>query len=254
MLSKKRKTLRLKTTVGNFSFFRCKFNFETGWSQTTVEFFDKWRAILNIVFESAHVFQKWRTFLKVQNSLSEKWNCTVTLTMGHRKPGDLLFEAPWQKDTLPWWEQFGYAHPDEFLASDDGAGAGAKSQKKKRKGEQQPRAKRVKKDYWAGPWLTMLKDPNLQIPGSRSERLFRRRFRVPYPMFNELLLDLRNDPAENWERYDATGRKDALVPLELYLLCALRVLGRGEVFDTIAELSMVGETSIRVFFHKYTSL
>jgi hypothetical protein len=77
-----------------FHFSAANLILKLGWSQTTVEFFDKWRAIPNIVFESAHVFQKWRTFLKVQNPLSEKWNCTVTLTMDHRKPGDLLFEAP----------------------------------------------------------------------------------------------------------------------------------------------------------------
>jgi hypothetical protein len=35
-------------------------------------------------------------------------------------------------------------------------------------------------------------------------------------------------------------------------LAALRALGRGEVFDTLAEITFVSEDTLRLFFHKWT--
>ena len=40
-------------------------------------------------------------------------------------------------------------------------------------------------------------------------------------------------------------------PLFLKILCCLRVLGRGEVFDSCAESTNMGEDTIRLFFHRF---
>ena len=161
-----------------------------------------------------------------------------------------LFESACHRDKQTWWEQCGFLNLDEYLADEED---GAQYRPPKiRKVEDRPRAKRVVVDYWAGPWGKMLKDPNLKLPGTRTERLFRRRFRVPYPVFCTLLAELREDVEGNWGGRDATRLSERVVPLELKLMGALRVLGRGEMFDTISELAGFGETTVRAFFHKFT--
>ena len=42
-------------------------------------------------------------------------------------------------------------------------------------------------DYWGSEWGRMLQNPELQVLGSPLRRVFRRRFRVPYPIFLRLV-------------------------------------------------------------------
>jgi hypothetical protein len=82
------------------------------------------------------------------------------------------------------------------------------------------------------------KDPTLKKGGKR----FRRRFRVPYPCFVKILEISRE---REWfsEAPDCTGRPGA--PLELKILGALQVLGRGYCFDGVEELCYISEETIR---------
>jgi hypothetical protein len=66
-------------------------------------------------------------------------------------------------------------------------------------------------------------------------------------------LRLRSDPDTDWEPSGATKREDKLVPLELKVLGALRVLGRSWVFGDVCEATGMGETTMREFFKKWTS-
>ena len=82
---------------------------------------------------------------------------------------------------------------------------------------------------------------------SKDGRLFRRRFRVPYPIFQQIGSLTRE---KMWyKETDGIGRPSA--PLELKILGVLRVLGRGMCFDGIAELTNIGEEAIHVFFHSF---
>ena len=98
----------------------------------------------------------------------------------------------------------------------------------------------------------MSRDPALKRPGRKLARKFRRRFRVPYPLFLLLLEELQSDTDGGWDNKDSTGLESRKVPLEIKLLAALRALGRGEVFDTLAEITFVSEDTLRLFFHKWT--
>ena len=76
---------------------------------------------------------------------------------------------------------------------------------------------------------------------------FRRRFRMPYINFVNLVKEARDG---NWfpsyEKCNALGQKG--IPLEILILGSLRYLGRGWTFDDISESTGVSEESHRLFF------
>lgn len=79
---------------------------------------------------------------------------------------------------------------------------------------------------------------------------FRRRFRMPYNEFKGLVKLARD---QNWfptyERMNACRQPG--IPLDLFILGALRYLGRGWTFDDIAEATGVSEESHRIFFNLF---
>jgi len=98
--------------------------------------------------------------------------------------------------------------------------------------------------YWHRTYVLSDKCKNRQ---SQAGKLFRRRFRLPWETFRKLVIDIRE---EDWfeGRYEG---KTAIglpgIPIDLYVLGALRYLGRGWTFDDIAESTGVSEESHRVF-------
>merc|ERR1711998_152345 len=97
-------------------------------------------------------------------------------------------------------------------------------------------------------WWRFIQRPRVRDPTTREGRLFRRRFRVPYWYFQRLCSMFRDN---GWGAgdMDVCGRQSQ--PLELKILAALRVLGRGECFDTCSELSNISESTLRRFFHDF---
>ena len=87
---------------------------------------------------------------------------------------------------------------------------------------------------------------------SRRGNKFRRRFRLPYLNFNELMVEIRRD---NWfPKNDVCDCRGVMgVPLELLVLGSLRYLGRGWTFDDLEEATGISEESHRVFFHRFIS-
>lgn len=77
---------------------------------------------------------------------------------------------------------------------------------------------------------------------------FRKRFRVPYELFQEIVTDIRRVNDIKDERHDATGQES--VDLSLMVLGSIRVLASGCTFDAIEELTNVSQETHRVFFHK----
>ena len=109
-------------------------------------------------------------------------------------------------------------------------------------------------DYDQSPWAHMLSGTAQKNPSLREGKLFRRRFRVPYPVFEYIVRVARErkwfvnkngmEPAR-----DAFGRK--AVPLELKVLSVLRILGRGGVFDDAYDGSGMSEETCRRFLHSF---
>lgn len=89
-----------------------------------------------------------------------------------------------------------------------------------------------------------------QVQDVRFQKKFRRRFRMPYDSYLQLVEDAREyDWFPRWTGKDCTGKESS--PLELLILGALRYLGRGFTFDDIEEATAVSEEIHRVFFHKF---
>ena len=91
---------------------------------------------------------------------------------------------------------------------------------------------------------------NPQIGNQWFETRFRRRFRLPYTSFVELVeLVNSSDFFKRWSQtgHDAIGKKP--VPIELLILASLRYLGRGWTFDDLSESTAISEEVIRCFFH-----
>merc|ERR1711998_385318 len=85
---------------------------------------------------------------------------------------------------------------------------------------------------YASTWWSFIHRETVKQPRHRDGKLFRRRFRVPYTMFRRLVSMWRERQGggtdldeDGLRKTDAIGRP--CHPLELKILAALRVLGRG---------------------------
>ena len=97
-------------------------------------------------------------------------------------------------------------------------------------------------------WTLYVSNPALS--NTLFRRKFRRRFRMPYEQYLELLEDVKsNELFRQWLKKDATGKQAS--PLELLLLGTLRYLGRGFTFDDLEENTAISEETHRRFFHVF---
>lgn len=100
--------------------------------------------------------------------------------------------------------------------------------------------------------LRMLRDNinELRIPGSDAANTFRKRFRLPFPVFEALLSWVME-----WLREEGLHDTDAVgnpsIPTSLKVLAALRILGRGTCADGITELSGMSPATTLNFFHRF---
>lgn len=84
----------------------------------------------------------------------------------------------------------------------------------------------------------------------REKVKFRRRFRIPWRNYRELVAEAREKKwFPNCEKPDAVGRYGA--PLDLLILGSLRYLGRGWTFDDLQEATGISAEVHRVFFHDF---
>ena len=113
------------------------------------------------------------------------------------------------------------------------------------KRKRQPRAERLPE---LSTWARFMRRPGISDPTHRNGKLFRQRFRVPYPVYRKLLAALQELP-DFADAPDAIGRPGT--PLYLKVLASLRVLGRGECFDTCDELSDIAAPTLNAFFHRF---
>jgi len=102
--------------------------------------------------------------------------------------------------------------------------------------------KRMK--YWESPWGVMLKDPELNNPWSNKSKKFRLGFRVTFKLFEYIVQIIRDAKLYS-------NLRQGSVPLELKVLIGLRMLGRGNFGDDIAEMSGLPLSSVYHFFHEF---
>ncbi len=101
-----------------------------------------------------------------------------------------------------------------------------------------------RKDYWQSNWGQMLKEPSLSIPTSKAARLFRRRFRVPYLLFKDVLVP-------QCKQAGIGSAKSYAVPIELRILIVLRILGKDGVYDDCSNETFAGESTVASIFKSF---
>jgi hypothetical protein len=95
-------------------------------------------------------------------------------------------------------------------------------------------------------WGQMLKHPDVSNPKKAIGKRFRRRFRLPYPLF-QILVNECNQNNVFEQKYHCR------IPIEAKVLACLRILGRDASADDINELSssIIGESTVNVLFKKF---
>ena len=111
-------------------------------------------------------------------------------------------------------------------------------------------------DYWQTKWGKLLQKLTAIENGpsidSRDGKLFRRRFRVPWQVYCDLVLKCRNERVFNLNSlrdYDVCGT--AMCAIEIKLLGVLRMLGWNWISDDVAEATGMGESTVRSCFHLF---
>ena len=102
-------------------------------------------------------------------------------------------------------------------------------------------------NYSGSEWGQMLRNPELQVVGSSLRKVFRRRFRVPYPIFVRLVQWAKGWHVQN--DFDCSGRER--IPTELKVLGYLRMVGQSAYFDDVEELSYINASTIHAFFWSF---
>jgi hypothetical protein len=91
---------------------------------------------------------------------------------------------------------------------------------------------------WDSIWGTMLRDESVNDPSSFAGKKFRLRFRVPFPVFKNVLVP-------ECKRVNIFEEKGASkIPIEFKILLILRFLGRSHDTDTLSEISLIGQATI----------
>ena len=101
----------------------------------------------------------------------------------------------------------------------------------------------VVSNLWKSGWGLMLRHPNIQNPNSREAKIFRRRFRVPYILFRDILVPL----CKNKQIFGVESYRNK-IPVEFKILSSLRILARGVSVDDITESTNISESWLNKCF------
>ncbi len=97
-------------------------------------------------------------------------------------------------------------------------------------------------DYNSTPWGQLLRHPLLLKPESPQYKIFRRRFRLPPPLFFQLV-----DKCKAVNIFQ-TVYECIKIPFEIKILICLRILARDHCLDDLEELSCVPKSSVHRIF------
>jgi hypothetical protein len=131
------------------------------------------------------------------------------------------------------------------ISSADKASLKADGSERKRNRENYERSAKYTKidDPWKTKWLLSIKDPTVGNINSRAAKEFRRSFRVPFIIFEEIITmlklvkDVDGNPEPIFVYSDTLVGGKKSIPLELKVLCALRIMASGLKFRDAAEMS-----------------
>ena len=111
-------------------------------------------------------------------------------------------------------------------------------------------------DFWSSVWEKLIirlaligNGPSID---SRDGNLFRRRFRVPWQIYCELVIMCKEKKLygkRSHLQFNACGAY--ICPIEIKLLSVLQMLGRNWCSDDVAKETGMGESTVRELFHSF---
>jgi len=113
--------------------------------------------------------------------------------------------------------------------------------------------RKIKAKHRYSAWF-MLYVENPDVTDSNFLKDFRRRFRLPYFSYKELLNDLKKNPIfTRWWDFSCSAAGIPCSPMELLLLGSLRYLGRGWTFDDVSESTGISVDVVVNFFETFVT-
>lgn len=109
-------------------------------------------------------------------------------------------------------------------------------------------------------WSDILSNLTYRDPSHYNGKTFRRRFRVPYSIFEKIVSmceEARSFEDDGIDWFSRSGKdccNQSTIPLSLLILGCLRILGRGMCMDGVNELTNISMEAHRVFFHQFCYL
>ena len=104
--------------------------------------------------------------------------------------------------------------------------------------------------YTDSTWGKVLQDPLLHVPNARAPKLFKRRFRLPVPLFTHVIHQCVEKNICQKKPTNCFGLPS--VPFDLKVLGVLRIAGRGWCLDDVLEASGISTATMQSFFHEFT--
>jgi hypothetical protein len=100
-------------------------------------------------------------------------------------------------------------------------------------------------DFWQTQWGQLISHPDVHNIRTRIAKRFRRRFRLPYPLFVHLVNICKSHNIFNMTY-------ESRIPIEAKVLACLRILGRDHSADDINDSTgMIGESTANYIFHQF---
>ena len=98
------------------------------------------------------------------------------------------------------------------------------------------------------PWSVYMSQGPHSDDKSREGKEFRKRFRVPWSLYDDLLKRIRSDDRLSILRTKKDGLGREGIPMEILVLICFRLLGRYPLLDELTELTKVSQASISRYF------
>jgi len=99
-------------------------------------------------------------------------------------------------------------------------------------------------NLWLSPWGLLITSEEIKIPGSYQDRLFRKRFRLPYALFVKFVKE-----AKQYNIFEEA--RSGKIAVEFKIMIGLRILGRDNCADDLSEYLNIGESTIAPIFKQF---
>jgi len=107
----------------------------------------------------------------------------------------------------------------------------------------------TKIDLSNNEWMLALQNPEIKDETSGVAIKFRRRFRVPFVIFNDWIVPI----CKQYNIFNIKEEAKVKVPIEMKVMISLRILGRGNCADDIHELSHIPCSTINFIFKTFVA-